>query len=328
MRFASDVVASLMAITVLIAFTSVACISSNDTDIRYGGQYYPGEFVLFGNPSIWDLYGLEVDHILFSSGEQGNDALIAGRVTVNVGSDIKTISLFNALPDEALIIGTTQRGDRYATVVRTGTPYTSWHDLKGKTVGICPGTGAEEVVRKYFDREGIEWDDYHWVYLNVEDMNEALSGKTVEAYTAWEPTPAIAESQGTGRILRTYGDVSLVPVCIHTTKEFAQSHREEIIRFLEAHLYKADLIRTNPLGAAQMASDGAASQGIWVSADAFRSVFERIDYTIPVDQEVIDAINETALFMYEAGEIESIPTIEWDNTYIEEAMKRYAEQDE
>jgi hypothetical protein len=32
--------------------------------------------------------------------------------------------------------------------------------------------------------------------------------------------------------------------------------------------------------------------------------------------------------MYEAGEIESIPTIEWDNTYIEEAMKRYAEQDE
>ena len=83
----------------------MASNSGNGSVVRYGGQYYPGEFVLYSQPSIWSKYGVDVEHIIFSSGGEGNEALISGVVDVNVGADTKTVVLFGALPQDIVIIG-------------------------------------------------------------------------------------------------------------------------------------------------------------------------------------------------------------------------------
>ena len=291
------------------------------TTIRYGGQYYPGEFLLLGDPSIWSKYGIIVEHTLFSSGGEGNEALISGNVDINAGSDSKTTVLFNAIPDDALIIGTLQRGNRYTTIVRKDSPYQSWGDLMGKTVGTRFGTGAEAGLRKYFAREGYSWEDFEWVNLKLEDMIAALDNGQIEAFTAWEPTPAIAEAMGVGRMLRTYGDVALGPVQIHTTKEFAYNHEEEVVRFLAAHLDKADMIKNNPRNAAEIASSAAAKKGITVAPEAFETVFERIDFSIEFDDSIIQAINDTADFLLSQGKIEKTPTLVWDTSFLEKAKE-------
>ncbi len=310
---------------IMLAIACVAasgCISSGgeDADIRYGGQYYPEEFVLDGDKTIWDMFGVAVDHTLFSSGAEGNEALIAGRVDINVGADSKTIALFNAIPDDAVIIGTTQRGNRYTTIVPINSTIISWEDLVGKTVAIRLGTGAESVLRKYFGSEGYEWEDYNWVNMKIEDMTAALEGGQIAAFTAWEPIPGIAEAQGVGKVMRTYGDVSLVPVSIHTTAGFIESHRDEIVRFLAAQIYKAELIRLNPEKAAEIATRSAANRGIKVSTEAFMTIFERIDFTIAFDEEIIASINETAQFLFDEGKINDIPPIVWDTSLVEEAQ--------
>ena len=56
--------------------------------ITYGGQYYPGEFLLKGY-DFFGEQGLDVNHILFSSGTENSIALISGSVDINVGSDSK-----------------------------------------------------------------------------------------------------------------------------------------------------------------------------------------------------------------------------------------------
>ncbi|RLF94421.1 hypothetical protein DRN52_05155 [Thermococci archaeon] len=294
--------------------------------IRYGGQYYPGEFLLYGlGPDFWRKYGIEVEHTLFSSGGESNEALIAGLIDINCGADARTVSLFNAIPDQALIIGTVQRGNRYTTVVRVDSPYKSWADLVGKKVATRFGTGAEMVLRKYFAKAGFKWEDFEWVNMKVEDMPAALEQGLIEAFTAWEPTPAIAEAQGIARVLRTYGDVALVPASIHTTKEFAYNNREAVVRFLAAQLEKADMIKNNPKEAARIASEAAAKKGITVPPEAFEKVFERINFQIEFDETVIDAIYDTAEFMYNAGKIQKIPKLVWDTSFIEEAKKLYEE---
>ena len=289
--------------------------------IRYGGQYYPGEFLLLGDPSLWSDYGITVEHTLFSSGGEGNEALISGNVDINAGSDSKTTVLFNAIPDDALIIGTLQRGNRYTTIVRKDSAYESWDDLMGKTVGTRFGTGAEAGLRKYFAREGYSWEDFEWVNLKLEDMIAALDNDQIEAFTAWEPTPAIAEAMGVGRMLRTYGDVALGPVQIHTTKEFAYNHEDEVARFLAAHLDKADMIKNDPRKAAEIASSAAAKKGITVSPEAFETVFERIDFSIAFDESIIQAINDTANFLLSQGKIEKTPTLVWDTSFLEKAQE-------
>lgn len=313
----------------VILLAGVLIVGGDDQEaIRYGGQYYPGEFLLKGYPELWAKYGIEVEHILFSSGTENNLALISGSIDINVGSDSKTAALFAAIPDEALIIATVQRGDRYSTIVGVDSPYQTWDDLKGKTVGTRLGTGAEQVLLRYFDQvEDLSWDDFNWVNIKIEDMIAALDNESIEAFTAWEPTPAIAESQGVGRVLRSYGDIALVPVSIHTTLEYAESHREEIVRFLAAHLDKVDLIESFPDLAGRLAAEAAGAQGIEVSPDAFVRIFNRVDFSLQVDDEVIASIQDTAAFLYEKDKLDVIPEFRWDGSFLEEAKLLREQQD-
>ena len=301
--------------------------SGSALSVKYGGQYYPEEFLLKGHTEFWQQYDLNVEHILFSSGTENNQALIAGDIHINVGSDSKTVSLFGAIPDQALIIATIQRGDRYSTIVRTDSPYQTWYDLKGKTVGTRLGTGAEQVLLRYFDQtDDLSWDDFEWVNLKIEDMVAALGSGSIEAFTAWEPTPAIAESQGLGRVLRSYGDIALVPVSIHTTVKYAEGHREEIVRFLAAHLDKVEMINGEPDQAAQLAAQAASAQGIDVSADAFKRIFERVYFGLEIDEDVLASIEDTARFLYENDKIDAVPEFRWDTSFLEEAKSLRAEK--
>ncbi|MFZ5919285.1 MAG: ABC transporter substrate-binding protein [Chloroflexota bacterium] len=317
----------VLAVLAAVLLASTGCDSKKETTIRYGGQYYPEEFLLKGYPQVWDDYGISVEHILFSSGTESDQALIAGEIDINVGSDSKTVGLFNAIPDRALIIGTVQRGDRYSTIVRTDSPYQSWYDLKGKTVGTRLGTGAEQVLLRYFElTPDLSWDDFEWVNIKVEDMVAALTNGSIEAFTAWEPTPSVAESQGVGRVIKSYGDVALVPVMIHTTVSFAEQHPQELASFLAAHLEKAELIRTDPDRAAQLAAEAASAQGIEVSADAFKRIFQRVDFSLDIDDAVLASIEDTAQFLLEQDQIDAIPELRWDASFLEEAKKLRAKK--
>ncbi len=314
------------AILTAIAVISAGCIMApKEGQIRYGGQYYPDEFLLFGlGDELWDNYDINVTHTLFSSAGESNEALISGSIDINVGADTRTVSLFGAIPEQALIIGTAERGNRYSTVVKVDSSYQSWEDLKGQKIGIKLGTGAEGVLRKYFTNEGLSWDDFQWFNLNVEDMIANLEQGTIEAFHAWEFTPAIAEAKGVGRVLRTYGDVALVPASIHTTRDFVEENRDLVVRFLAAHLEKADLIKNDPDRAAEIAVEAAEAKGLLdVSEEAFKKVFERIDYQIGFDQSIIDAIYDTAEFLKDQGKIESVPTLAWDYSLLEDAKELY-----
>lgn len=312
---------SLLALLALGTWAGIGIANELDT-ITYGGQYYPEEFLLAGLPQIWDTYGIDVEHILFSSGTEGNLALIAGSVDINVGSDSKSVALFAAIPEDAVIIATIQRGDRYSTIVPVNSTYETWYDLVGKTVGTRLGTGAEQVLLRYFDMvEDLSWGDFNWVNIGVEDMTAALANGSIEAFTAWEPTPAIAESQGIGRVMRSYGDIALVPVCIHTTLEYAATHRDEIVRFLAAHLDKVALIESAPRLAAQLASEAASAQGSEASPEAFLTIFQRVDFALEFDAAALASLQDTAAFLYANDKVDFIPEFQWDNSFLEEAIR-------
>jgi len=323
---------------IMVCVVAVACVATwqitsmlrpEVKDLRYAGQYYPGEWLLYGHPEFWSKYDLAVDHVLFSSGAENNEALISGEADINCGADSKTIALFNAIPDDALIIGTVQRGNRYTTIIKADSDIDSWDDLlktTGKKVCTRFGTGAEQVLRQFFNKtysaelgRNYTWEDFEWVNLNLEEMIGSLEAGNIDAFTAWEPTPAIAEAQGIGKSLMTYGHIAMVPASIHTTKDFAYEHPALIVAFLAAQLDKAEMIKSNPAQAAQIASDAAAEKGIEVSAEAFEKVYGRIDFRIDFNQTIIDEIYATAEFLKEEGKIDTIPNLAWDTSFLEAA---------
>ena len=241
---------------------------------------------------------------------------------MNVGSDSKTVALFNALGDEVVIIGTVQRGDRYSTMIRSGSDYSSWFDLKGKKVGTRFGSGAEFVLRKYFDsHDELSWDDFEWINIKTEDMIAALDNSQIEAFTVWAPTGEIAESQGIARTLRSYGNIALTPVSLHTTRSFLESHRDELVRFIAGHLDKAKLIKENPDKAAEIAASAAAEKNLNISPEAFRLIFKRINFQVDFDASLMNELEQTAQFLKNQGKIDSIPNFYYDLSILEDARE-------
>ena len=289
--------------------------------IRYGGQLYPEEFLLKGF-DFWSEYGLTVEHTLFSSGGENNQALISGAIDANIGSDSKSVELFSAMGDKIVIIAASQRGDRYSTMINPDSGITSWYDMKGQVVGIRLGTGAEQVVRRYFDKVGdLKWEDFQWVDLKVEDMAAALADGAIASFTAWEPTPAIAEATSGAVVMMSYGEIALTPVVIHTTKEFAETHRAELVAFLRGHLDKLAMIQNDIDEAARLAAEAASAQGTEVSADVFKAIFKRVNFSLDVDDEVVAALKDTAQFLLDKEVVDTIPEFYVDTSFLEEAKK-------
>jgi ABC-type nitrate/sulfonate/bicarbonate transport system substrate-binding protein len=121
--------------------------------------------------------------------------------------------------------------------------------------------------------------------------------------------------------MRTYGDVGLVPVFLHTTTDFVKSHRPELVKFLAGHLDKADMISKNPKQAAQLAVKAASAKGYDISEDAFMRVFKRIDFKIEVDKEAIQAFNDAGSFLLQEKKIKQIPKLVHDDTLLADAKK-------
>lgn len=289
--------------------------------MRYGGQLYPEEFLLKGH-DFWSAYGLTVEHTLFSSGGENNQALISGAIDANIGSDSKSVGLFGAMGDEVVIIAASQRGDRYSTMVNPDSGITTWDDMVGQKVGIRLGTGAEQVVRRYFEKDGnLKWEDFEWVDLKIEDMAAALADGSIASFTAWEPTPAIAEATTGAVVMMSYGDIALTPVVIHTTKAYAADHHDELVAFLRGHLDKLAMIQTDVDEAARIAAEAASAQGSEVSAEVFKAIFQRVDFSLDVDEEVIAALKDTAQFLKDIGEIDTIPEFYVDTSFLEEARE-------
>ncbi|NHJ03067.1 MAG: hypothetical protein EAX86_13100 [Candidatus Heimdallarchaeota archaeon] len=297
---------------------------SEPIDINYGGQYYPCEFLLKGKPEFWDTYDLKVKHTLFSSGTENNEALLSGEIEINVGSDTKTIELFHNAEEsetiEPLIIGTVQRGDRYSTVIPADSSITSWTELtkaQGKLIGYREGTGAHTIMQMYFsedpDNLNLSFDDFEWQSLKAEEILVAFQAGQIDAFTYWEPTPAIAVDQGLGKILRSYGDIALVPVSIHTTKSFAYEHPAQIVAFLAAHLDKMEMIQNQRTEAATIAAASSEEVGSEVSASAFEDLYIRIDYSIDFNESIIADIEKTAAFLNQTV------NLEYDTRFLEAA---------
>ncbi len=233
---------SVMLISTLVLTgcgNSAGSANSDMETLKYGGQLYPEEYLLKGQ-DFWSKYGLTVEHTLFSSGGENNQALISGAIDVNIGSDSKSVALFNAMGDQVVIIALPARRPLFHH--DTGRlRHHSWYDMKGQNVGIRLGTGAEQVVRRYFEIVG----DLSWKISTGSTsklrIGRGLADGSIVSFTAGNRPPPLRKPPDGAQVMMSYGDYAHPPVLIHTTK-LTQKAPDELVAFLEGQLDKVDMI--------------------------------------------------------------------------------------
>ena len=194
--------------------------------------------------------GYKIEISPFESPSDGKNAVVTGSVDFGTYG-LAAATLGAAAGEPVVVIGAScNRG--MAVVAGVDSGIATIHDLKGRKVGIWPGSTQEVVILNRLTDEGMSIKDIQMIRLSFSDMAPALARGDVDAYVGAEPGPGISLANGTGKIVEypystKVGSLNMVmttsqamvdhdPALILTflrihraATEYAMAHRDEMV---------------------------------------------------------------------------------------------------
>ncbi len=150
-------------------------------------------------------------------------------------------------------------------------------DLTRKTVAV-PGhsTVQDFLLRKAFIEAGLSLSAANIMVLKPPEMIQALGTGQIDAFIAWQPYPAQAETMGAGRTLATSRQIwPHHPCCVLVVDEaFARSHRAAVDAIVRVHVQATRFVQTEPEKAQAI---GVKFTGMY--PDTVRRAMAGVNYT-------------------------------------------------
>lgn len=130
--------------------------------------------------------GMEVRFHAFLKGADINFFLQRGDLEAGIVGDMPALTA--AAESGALVAALVQQG--YCAIVAKRYGFVC--DLRGKRVGYAFGSNAHYALLEALSAVGVEEKDLLLVPLDVHEMPDALERGSIDAYSAWEPTPTLS----------------------------------------------------------------------------------------------------------------------------------------
>ena len=146
---------------------------------------------------MFQQYRLQAEVVSFSSSNDMVSGLVAGQVDV-----LPAVSLVPLLhleiqhPGKFRVFAHSRmrrENSTYRLVVRATSPVQKLQDLKGKKVGVFPGTSATRLVGAFLQRNGVDPDSILFVQLPTSAQVASLESGAVDALFSYDPLILIAE---------------------------------------------------------------------------------------------------------------------------------------
>lgn len=131
--------------------------------------------------------GLEIRFYNFLKGDDINFFLRRGDLDAGIGGDMPTITA--AATIDIVIPAIIQRG--FTSIVANR--YMLIDNLRGRRIGYAFGSNAHYALLKTLASADIEENQVELIRMEVTQMPEALQAGNITAFSAWEPTPSLAQ---------------------------------------------------------------------------------------------------------------------------------------
>lgn len=179
--------------------------------------------------------GYTVEVIPFESPTDGKNAVVTGTVDFGIYG-LAAATLGAAAGEPVVVVGAAcNRG--MAVVSGVDSTIDTIADLKGKKVGIWPGSTQEVVILDRLSAEGMTIKDIQPIRVSFSDMASALERGDLDAYVGAEPGPGISLAKGVGKIVEypystPTGSLNMV---LTTSQDMIDSDPEFVKTVLEVH---------------------------------------------------------------------------------------------
>jgi NitT/TauT family transport system substrate-binding protein len=249
--------------------------------------------------------GLDVEVAgIFKAGPEEMSAFAAGALDAGyVGEAPATTAVANGTVAVTVLAQVNTEGS--AIVVRKDSPIRSIRGLREKRVSI-PGhsTVQDFLLRKALDKFDLSSRQVKVIVLKPPEMIGALRTSQIDAFIAWEPYPAKAETMGVGRVLLASPEIwAAHPCCVLVAdNRFLLSRPGEARTLVRAHVKATDFIHGHPDEAVRIAVKYTG-----MDEETVKLAMGRVNYTtalsIEGEKEYVDFLSR--LKYIKVGDVEA-----------------------
>jgi NitT/TauT family transport system substrate-binding protein/sulfonate transport system substrate-binding protein len=238
----------------LIALSVVTTAQANDPlplKVAAAGSTLHAPIFVAVEQGLFDKYGLDVEVVMFQTGVEMINGLLAGGHDVNTMGSIPFLSgVSNGFP---LVLIGQLHGNALATSyadnvgIASNSSISSVADLRGKRIGLPMGSGAEGYTLGVLAAAGMSAADVQLVNVGPSELPTALLNSDVDAISVWEPwlSTTATNVEGAKQLIAGNCPTCFDPGTILTTQAVVAEKPEELRRFMLAMSEASQWVRKN-----------------------------------------------------------------------------------
>jgi NitT/TauT family transport system substrate-binding protein len=264
--------------------------------------------------------GYKVEVIPFESPAEGKNAVVTK--SVDYGMFGIAAATLGAAAGEPIVVIASACNRGMAVIAAKDSSISSIKDLKGKKVGIWPGSTQEVFIFERLHMEGMSVADITPVRVFFSEMHLALAHGDIDAYVGAEPGPSVSLASGVGKLVEypystAMGSLNMV---FGAHRDTLKSKPAETKVILDIHRKASDYAMKNP---ADMAAMAVAKLG--QKKEAIAISIPNVELTWKFGPKEIQQAKTYAEHMLALKQIKQLPDFAtFVDTHVVEAMEKQA----
>lgn len=246
--------------------------------------------------------GVTIEVVPFESPTDGKNAVVTGTVDFGIYG-LAAATLGAAAGEPVVVVGAAcNRG--MAVVSGVDSDIDTIADLKGKKVGIWPGSTQEVVILDRLSAEGMTIKDIQPIRVSFSDMAPALERGDLDAYVGAEPGPGISLAKGVGKIVEyPYSTPTGSLNMVLTTRQEQIDDDPELVRMLLGiHKKASEYAMEN-----RDAFVETAMQKLGQQRPSIEEAAPNVELTWNIDDKFIEQANYYGTQMLDKKQIRQLP---------------------
>lgn len=247
---------------------------------------------------------LKLEVITFDSPTDGKNAVVTK--SVDFGGFGIAAALLGAAAGEPVVVVGSFCNKGMGVISKAGSDVKAIKDLRGKKVGIWPGSTQEVFILERLRMEGIALKDIQSIRVPFGEMHAMLSRGDIDAYVGAEPGPGLSLSSGVGQLVEyPYGTAMGGLNMIFGTHEDTVGKDPELVKtMLMVHRKASEFMTANKDAVVDMT---VAKLGANRAAVASAIAAENVEYTWELTETVLAQSRTYANQMLELKQIRALP---------------------
>lgn len=248
--------------------------------------------------------GLKIEITVFDSPTDGKNAVVTK--SVDFGTFGIAAAILGGAAGEPVVVVGAMCNKGMGVISKAGSDVKSIKDLKGKKVGIWPGSTQEVFIFERLKMEGMSVKDITPVRVPFGEMPAMLQRGDIDAYVGAEPAPGLSISSGIGQLVEyPYGTAMGGLNMIFGTHEDMVAKNPDLVRtMLKTHRQAVEFMNANKQTVADVtvqklgANRAAVEQALGAN---------NVEYIWKLDDKVMTQSKTYAQHMLDLKQIRQLP---------------------